>query len=94
VLGRTYSDAVNCWLRPIFFRKAREAMWFERCRLRRDNKSIRALIIRTSTDYHGFSMLEIMAECDLRDFFSLKDGDEVQVEVFDSFDEAETATKA
>jgi CTP-dependent riboflavin kinase len=50
--------------------------------------------MRTSTHFHGFSMLEIMAECELRDFFSLKDGDEVQVELFDSFDEAETATKA
>jgi CTP-dependent riboflavin kinase len=72
----------------------REAMWFERCQLRRNNKSIRALIMRTSTNFHGFSMLEIMAECELRDFFSLKDGDEVQVEVFDSFDEAKTATQS
>jgi len=56
---------------------------FELCRVSRNDIGVRALILRTTTNYHGNCVLELMAEHGLRDFFKLNEGDEVQVEVTD-----------
>src|SRR5437870_1627224 len=69
--------AENSW-RP-------EGVTFERCRIWGKGMGLRALFIRTSTDYRGdHKVLEFMAACRLRNLFGLVDGDEVQIEFFDS----------
>jgi CTP-dependent riboflavin kinase len=70
-----------------------EAVMFERCRLSREGISVRALIMRTSTNYWGKRTggrtLEIMAEYPLRQLFSLVNGDEIQIELYDTTAEAD-----
>jgi CTP-dependent riboflavin kinase len=55
-----------------------EDVYLERCRIR----GLDALIMRTSTNYHGASVLEIMAEVWLKREFGIADGDIETVEVF------------
>ncbi len=58
---------------------------FEVCRVH-DLPHFRAflgLIMRTSTNYHGESVLEVMAEVNLRERLGLSDGTSVEVSVFD-----------
>ena len=59
-----------------------EDTFFEHCRIRGKG----ALIMRTSTNFHGDTALELMAECKLRDTYGLEDEDDFEVEVFESFD--------
>jgi len=54
-----------------------EDVFLQRCRI----FALDALIMRTSTNYHGDSVLEIMAEQRLRATFGLDDGSQVEVEV-------------
>lgn len=56
-----------------------EDTYFERCTI----QGLRGLIMRTSTNAHGYGVLELMGEVKFREMFSLKDGDPVEVEVFD-----------
>jgi CTP-dependent riboflavin kinase len=60
---------------------------FEICRVGRHGRSLKALILRTSTNFHGDNMLEIMAEEYLRDWLPVKDGDSVDVTVYENADE-------
>jgi len=58
---------------------------FEACSIH-DLQRLRAflgLIMRTSTNYHGESVLEVMAEVNLRERMGLSDGTSVDVSVFD-----------
>src|SRR5439155_23266588 len=43
-----------------------EDVRFERCRISRNGASVRALFIRTSTNFHGHSLLEFMDQYPLR----------------------------
>jgi len=56
-----------------------EDTYFERCRI----QGMPALIMRTSTNAHGHGVLELMGEVKFRDQLNLKDGDSLEVEVFD-----------
>ena len=56
-----------------------EDVKFERCRV----AGIPALIMRTSTNFHGDSVLELMAESHLRSVLGVVDDDTVIIEVFD-----------
>ena len=58
-----------------------EDLYFERCRLVIGRSSIRALIARTSTNFWGNSVLEIMAEEMIRQCYGVQDGDTVELEV-------------
>src|ERR1700688_167218 len=59
-----------------------EDLFFQHCVLVIRNGRVPALIARTSTNYWGLSVLEIMAEENLRKRFCLQDGDVVDVEVW------------
>jgi hypothetical protein len=65
----------------------REGYVFERCRLARNGKVTRALLVRTTTDYWGLQsdhrVLEFMAERNLLDFFRLNYADEIEVEFYE-----------
>mgnify|MGYP001615959028 CR=1 FL=1 len=58
-----------------------EDLNFERCALMVGADRVRALIARTSTNYHGCWVLEIMAEKRLKESYGLNDGDWICVEV-------------
>ena len=58
-----------------------EALYFERCTLFVGEEVIPALIARTSANFHGSKVLEIMADVHIRRTCGLHDGDEVSVEV-------------
>jgi hypothetical protein len=55
-----------------------EDVYLERCRVR----GLDALIMRTSTNHHGASVLEIMAEVFLKQHFGITDGDVVTIQVY------------
>src|SRR5579863_9637013 len=55
-----------------------EDTYFERCMVR----GLPGLIMRTSTNFHGHSVLELMGEVRFRDQYALKDGDQLEIEVF------------
>ena len=55
-----------------------EHVFLERCNI--FNK--KALIARTSTNFHGNTVIEVIAQEHLRETYDLKDGDEVEVEVY------------
>jgi CTP-dependent riboflavin kinase len=59
-----------------------EDLYFERCVLVIGTDRVQALIARTSTNYWGPSILEIMAEEMIRDRYGLQDGDALEVEVW------------
>jgi CTP-dependent riboflavin kinase len=59
-----------------------EDLFFEHCVLVIGTSRVRALIARTSTNYWGPSVLEVMAEEMLRRRYSLEDGDVLDVEVW------------
>ena len=63
-----------------------EALYFEECQLHLGADIISALIARTSTNFHGSTVLEIMANIHLRNKYGLVDGSEVIVEVEDDGD--------
>lgn len=54
-----------------------EDVFFQRCQV----ADLQGLIMRTSTNYHGLSVLEVMAEVRLRDMLHLQDGEAVTVSV-------------
>ena len=58
-----------------------EDLYFEHCCLVIGTHRVPALIARTSTNYWGSSVLEIMAEVMLKDSYRLRDGDVLDVEV-------------
>ena len=58
-----------------------EDLYLERCWLLIGDDRVRALIARTSTNYHGPRVLEIMAEQRLRTTYALAKESELQVEV-------------
>ncbi|HSM36060.1 MAG TPA: DUF120 domain-containing protein [Longimicrobiales bacterium] len=55
-----------------------EDVSFEACRV----GDVPAVIMRTSTNYHGDHVLEIMAEVNLREALGVETGDAVEVTVF------------
>jgi len=59
-----------------------EDLFFERCFLVIGIHRVRAVIARTSTNYWGPSVLEIMAKEMLRQRYRLEDGDTLDVEVW------------
>jgi CTP-dependent riboflavin kinase len=59
----------------------REDLYFEECLLLIGSKRVPALIARTSTNYHGQKVLEIMAAEFLRSSHGLCDGDVIKVQV-------------
>lgn len=59
-----------------------EDLYFERCCLVIGPYRVSALIARTSRDFWGPSVLEIMAEELLRQRYRLQDGDALEVEVW------------
>jgi CTP-dependent riboflavin kinase len=59
-----------------------EDLDFERCRLVMRRGNVRALIARTSTNFWGDEVLEIMAEEHLRLGYGLIDRDQISVEVW------------
>jgi CTP-dependent riboflavin kinase len=59
-----------------------EDLSFECCRLGTGTGSLKALIARTSTNHHGDAVLEIMAAENLRNYFGLKDDDQVHIEIW------------
>ncbi len=59
-----------------------EDLIFECCRIGTGKGSLKVLIARTSTNYHGDGVLEIMATENLRNHFGLKDDDRVYIEVW------------
>jgi CTP-dependent riboflavin kinase len=66
-----------------------EGVTFERCRIWRNCVGLRALFIRTTTDFRkDHKVLELMAEYRLRNLLSLIDGDEVHIEFFNTRAEA------
>jgi CTP-dependent riboflavin kinase len=72
-----------------------EGVTFEHCRIWGNGVGLRALFIRTSTDFRSdHKVLEFMAECQLRNLFGLINGDEVQIEFFDSAAEALNETNS
>lgn len=56
-----------------------EDTYMERCRVR----GVSGLIMRTRGKLHGDDVLELMGEVKFRDAFDLKDGDTLEIEVFD-----------
>jgi CTP-dependent riboflavin kinase len=58
-----------------------EDLFFERCCLVIGAYRVPALIARTSTNFWGLSVLEIMAEEMLRQRYRLQDGDALDIEV-------------
>ena len=58
-----------------------ENLYFESCWLLIGTDRVRALIARTSTNFHGCEVLEIMAEEKLKQHYGLQDSDCVSVEV-------------
>jgi CTP-dependent riboflavin kinase len=73
-----------------------EDLDFERCRLVMQHGTVRALIARTSTNFWGDEVLEIMAEEHLRSRYGLNDKDQVSVEIWigaDAAAEAEAESK-
>jgi len=62
-----------------------EDFHFEVCSIH-DLKRVRAflgVIMRTSTNYHGDDVLEVMAEVNLRERLGLADGSSVELSLFD-----------
>src|SRR5712692_2459462 len=59
----------------------REDLYFEECLLLIGSKRVPALIARTSTNYHGCKVLEIMAAEHLRNSRGLGDRDIINVQV-------------
>ena len=59
-----------------------EDLFFERCVLALGGGMVRAWIARTSTNFHGEHVLEIMAEEWLRKQYRLEDNDPIDVQVF------------
>lgn len=59
----------------------REDLYFEECLLLVSQKIVPALIARTSTNYHGCAVLEVMAEEHIRNMYGLRDNDIIQVQV-------------
>jgi CTP-dependent riboflavin kinase len=59
-----------------------EDLLFERCQLLLGGVTIPAWIVRTSRNFHGDHVLEIMAEERLRQRYGLKDDDYICVQVF------------
>jgi len=75
-------------LRPDFtlYRECRtdarpEDLHFECCSLLIGADKVRALVARTSTNFHGSAVLEVMAGVNLKDRYGLRDGDWMRVEV-------------
>jgi CTP-dependent riboflavin kinase len=64
-----------------------EDWFFEVCRVSRAGRSTKALILRTSRNFHGDCVLEVMAEEKLRDWLPANDSDSVQVEIYETSDE-------
>lgn len=62
--------------------KLNEDLLFERCQLLLGGVMIPAWIARTSRNFHGDHVLEIMAEERLRPRYGLKDNDRIYVQVF------------
>jgi CTP-dependent riboflavin kinase len=58
-----------------------ETLYFERCVLFVGEHVIPGLIARTSTNFHGPKVLEVMADVHIRRTCGLNDGDAVSVEV-------------
>jgi CTP-dependent riboflavin kinase len=64
-----------------------EDLYFEECLLLIGSKRVPALIARTSTNYHGQKVLEIMAAEHLRNSHGLEDGHIINVQVRTDSDE-------
>lgn len=64
-----------------------EDLYFEECRLLLGSCKVPALIARTSTNYHGEKVLEIMAAEHIRDGYGLSDGHIIDVQVRTEDDE-------
>ena len=68
-------------LRNSFYPAGHGGFDFEYCKLRKDGKEVRAVIIRPHMSSHSRNVLEVVSEKYLRDYLGLKDGDYVKVEV-------------
>jgi CTP-dependent riboflavin kinase len=59
----------------------REDLYFEECLLLIGLKRVPALIARTSTNYHGCTVVEIMSAQHLRNNYELNDEDIINIQV-------------
>jgi Domain of unknown function DUF120 len=57
----------------------REDWFFEECKLTRGDRTIDALILKTTADFWGPKVLEVMAEEHLRSWLPVADGQEVEI---------------
>lgn len=56
-----------------------EDWFFEKCKITRGGRTLEALILKTTTDYHGPTVLEVMAEEHIRSWLPVADGQEVEI---------------
>jgi CTP-dependent riboflavin kinase len=59
-----------------------EDWFFEKCEVSFRGKVAIGLILKTTTDYHGPTVLEIMSDKRLKKWFPLESGDEVEITLY------------